>query len=495
MDKIFKVYSTQSENISNSNNLLDFELPAGNMFDLSKSHVMINANASASGGAAGSVSNVEGRMDIGGGNFGFYVPSVGLVKNARLHSESKGRIEELRDVNLLRIDQKVRAETEAQKLGHSISNMTSVTTEEQWGHMSPLIDVSAESGVSARYINKQIKIPLKDILNIGKVQQFDTQRLGKCRLSLEVAHDLFAARAVVNQPAYFAAGNQKNGVCLNKTTSATNQTLTLGLVATPKVYDEDYQEHIPWYIGLAVKVVTDEVGGAGQVKVITDITQDQTAAATKGAVTLTFDSAFTNAAMTNPIVTPVEQANGDCSVVLGQAELRLYAVGSNNNVDAPDTINYTTWTLERDGNQGALVQNFKKQYQFESQTQNMHVCMKSQAGGLFSDINNMTDYRVTIDNEPTTNRDVNSTGGGRTPLYYHQEDRANLNSGGMLKDLSEKDIVTAFANVNNGNISEKKHIVEPLPVSNQMKLVELEINFSSDGLGEINIYKESPRSI
>lgn len=69
-----------------------------------------------------------------------------------------------------------------------------VNTEEAFGAISPLVEVSAEQGSSVqRYLNKQVKIPLSDILNVGKTQVFDTGRLGRCRLNLEMAMDLFGA--------------------------------------------------------------------------------------------------------------------------------------------------------------------------------------------------------------------------------------------------------------------------------------------------------------
>lgn len=123
MDKIIKIYSVQSEDLSVSQNILDFDIPEGEMYDLSRSHVLLNAKVACSsteGGFSTAIFNINGSVKVGtAGTSGFYLPSVSLVKNARMDSQAKGRVEELRDVNLLRIDQKIKEESEDAHLAGS----------------------------------------------------------------------------------------------------------------------------------------------------------------------------------------------------------------------------------------------------------------------------------------------------------------------------------------------------------------------------------------
>ena len=47
MDKIFKLQSRNSDNITSSQNLVDFDIPANEVLDLSKSYVSLIMKASA----------------------------------------------------------------------------------------------------------------------------------------------------------------------------------------------------------------------------------------------------------------------------------------------------------------------------------------------------------------------------------------------------------------------------------------------------------------
>ena len=67
MDKIIKIYSVQSEDLSVSQNILDFDIPEGEMYDLSRSHVLLNAKVACSsteGGFSTAVFNINGSVKV-----------------------------------------------------------------------------------------------------------------------------------------------------------------------------------------------------------------------------------------------------------------------------------------------------------------------------------------------------------------------------------------------------------------------------------------------
>ena len=497
MDKIIKIYSVQSEDLSVSQNILDFDIPEGEMYDLSRSHVLLNAKVACSsteGGFSTAIFNINGNMKVGAvSQGGPYLPAVSLVKNARMDSQAKGRVEELRDVNLLRIDQKVKEESEDAHLAGSYFNVMGINTEEAFGAISPLIEVSAEQGSSVqRYLNKQVKIPLSDILNVGKTQVFDTGRLGRCRLNLEMAMDFFGATNVGFKADHYSNAQKKNGNVDNIGAGAAEGTFTL-----EKKYDEDYQEHIGYYVGMPV-VLTGDNNSAGFTinTVITDITY--TPATQKvGITTLVKTPILAGTGLENGNITPFN-ADTDLTttLTLSNAELRLRALGSNSRPSsAPSMLEYTTFTTEKDFGGGTA--SFKRQYEIEAEAVNVHVCVKSQDGGLYSDCNALLSFRTSIDNENTTDRNIVPN----TPLYYAMLDRAHLNNGRPLESLVEMDYNRISPFVINQAVGEKNNIQESLPENGKMKLVEFEINTSpvgqnnSAGVKEINIYKEVLRTI
>ena len=495
MDKVIKIYSVQSEDLSVAQNILDFDIPEGEMYDLSRSHILLNAKVACSSTSAAfstAVFNINGSVKGGtAGDTVFYLPAVSLVKNARMESQAKGRVEELRDVNLLRIDQKIKEESEDAHLAGAFFNVMGMANEEPFGAISPLIEVSAEQGSSVqRYLNKQVKIPLSDILNVGKTQVFDTGRLGRCRLNLEMAMDLFGATNVGFNADHYASAEDENGNVDDVGTNGAINVFTL-----VKKYDEDYQEHLGYYVGMPV-VVTGKNDGGGLLNVSTVITDISfTAATQKIAITTLLPLAnLSGAGLTVGNITPFNaDTNLTTNLTLSNAELRLRALGSNSRPSsAPSMLEYTTFTTEKDFGGGTT--SFKRQYEIEPEAVNVHVCVKSQAGGLYSDCNGLTSFRTSIDNENTTDRNIVPN----TPLYYAMLDRAHLNNGRPLESLVEIDYVRV--NQDFSIIGEKNNIQESLPENGKMKLVEFEINTSAlggsvKGVNEINIYKEVLRTI
>ena len=77
----------------------------GEVLDLSKSYVALKARVTGSNNEANhanAIMNVNIPIDQGGSDFDSYQHSVSIIKNARMTSQMAGRLEELRDVNVIR---------------------------------------------------------------------------------------------------------------------------------------------------------------------------------------------------------------------------------------------------------------------------------------------------------------------------------------------------------------------------------------------------------
>ena len=217
MDSQFKVPSRQSDNITASNNLLDFDIPQG-QYDLSKSYVQLKVLANGDGGAsgggshAGAIFNVSAVVDVENADTSEYVSPIALVKNSRLTSDLKGRIEESRQTNELRLQLKNIFEPQSVYLGTQNTGLMSIKAYEQGGFVSPL---TAEQGTgTGKYLEKNIKIPVSEIVNIGKSKFFDTSRLGNCVLNMEMDLSRLSAKVLDTDIDYFDkdAGSLCNGV-------------------------------------------------------------------------------------------------------------------------------------------------------------------------------------------------------------------------------------------------------------------------------------------
>ncbi len=486
MDKEFKIASVESEDLSTSQNHLTFHIPEGEMYDLAKSSVhlrMKGSSTNADGNCTNSIPNLFFQCDVGAGAFS-YMKSVSLIKNARLVSSVKGQLEEVRDCNLLRNTLSSLFQNEEEVCSENFNNYSALQDTEGFGSFSPLINVSRQNDVQSSFVEKVVKIPLKDIFNLGSVSQFDSRRLGKCTIHLEIAMDkLNTTEAAGYRNAHYV-GDQ-NGQCLTDAVAGAKTSVTLGVVAAAKLYNQDYQEHIPFYNNMAVNVqagTLDGVSIVGQKRTITAINYDTTTkqvSLTLNATLGTVAAAGIVGLVLEPLVTGYTS-----SIAVNQAELRLHALGSNNMPSSPpEMIQYTQFKLEKDT--GAGVANFKKQYVVEPDAVNLLVCPKLHSNGLLSNMT-ITGVRVAVDNEETRDRDINPY----TPLYFSSLEALALNRGMNIKSVMGKDFKSQ-GGINRGNNVVLNVVAEPLPVKNNMKLVELEmVTAVGGGFSDINVYKE-----
>ena len=512
MDKVFKIHSVESEDLTQAQNVLNFDIPAGEVLDLSKSYVALKARVTGSNNEANhanAIMNVNIPIDQGGSDFDSYQHSVSLIKNARMTSQMAGRLEELRDVNVIRNFESNVYKHQTVYLGNEYENFMPLRTYEDYGCISPLVDVSAENIVStARYIDKTVKIPLSDILNIGKVKLFDTGRLGSCRLNIEVdmnrlgaGGDGVTAEADNYDPAHFTTRNR--GTLLNSAVAGavTSAVLARGGGAAAMTYDNDYQEHIPYYVGMPVVVASGDLDGVAYTPravktTITDIAYD----GTSGRVTLSFSNSLGTIAAAGTAdvkLSPLTNAEVTTKTfTLGQAELVAYSVGSNNRPSPmPTQISYTHYTVERDF---VNAENFKRQYELEADAINAIVLPKEASDDIFPDRLCQEGTRVSIDNELTTDRQVFP----HTPLYYHKLNMLALNQGRTIQNVMGKDYSHLLApngddNQDRGGLNVLSYVVEPLKLSNNMKLfeVDMERTAASGAINSIAIYKERVKTI
>jgi hypothetical protein len=498
MNKVFKVHSVQSEDLSTTQNLLDFDMPEGEMLDLSKSYVSINARVEGStvdAAWSGAIFNVQGAIGIGvaGANPERYSQSSRLVKNARLTSDRMGKIEELRDVNVIKPYLATAGESQSKFLGNAYHNIMSIREYEDWGSISPLIDVSSETADAGRYIDKSVRIPLSQILNVGEVKMFDTARLGRCRLNLELDMSRVSARGDLSQNAYFT--NSNNGRILDSAVAGAVTSVVLGVTATAKTYDPDYQQRIPWYVNMPVVVESGTLDGVSIAGVKSQITQIDYAATT-GQVTLTLGTSLGTIAAAGTVDVKLRPVNdGDIttkSITLGQAELVLHALGADNMpAQRPDAMTYSEYSLERDN--GNSLTSFKRQYEMEANAVNTIVLAKETGTLVATDL--IDSSRVSIDNKLITDRDVSN----HTPLYYDALSKFYLNQGKSVENTTDKDYERNLTpngdtNQDRGGVSTLTSVSAPLPITGGMKLVEFELN-RAGGVNELNIYKQVIKTI
>ena len=123
----------------------------------------------------------------------------------------------------------------------------------------------------------------------------------------------------------------------------------------------------------------------------------------------------------------------------------------------------------------------------------MIVVSKDEAGSVFSD-KNLLSYRVAVDNRDLTNRNVIKS----SPLMYDRLNRYAMNAGLQPKHLLAQKLQRGHQNdmrTRGGTFDDLYPVWEPMPLSQNMKLVELNLVANAGTMNDIQIFKELRKAV
>tara|TARA_R110002072_G_scaffold239351_1_gene397339 strand:+ start:589 stop:2127 length:1539 start_codon:yes stop_codon:yes gene_type:complete len=512
MDSIYKINSVQSDPFTATQNLLDFVIPSGQVLDLSESHINLVAQVSGSNSTFAdtqAVYNVSVNCKDGNANASAQVPTVALVKHARIRSKAvPNSVEELRDVNIYRCNQQAFLEDDDDRKGGNLSKLMSAQGSGGigFGNISPMIncdsgDPSGVLGSTANYAEREIRIPLKDIFNVANEPFYDTGRLGETSINLEL--DLTRANTCASdnyRQSYFIGGGGAN-----ESKGAVDDNATAGAVTTVRLTKtflaQSWRRECGFYINGAVKFSAGTIATSGaaidltqvaSIRRITGLAYDNAT----GKITVTLSATLGTAAgagIQNAIITPLE---ADVSAVTyKRAELVLRQKNNVPREQIPAPMRFRTFHTERDA--GGAGTSHKRQYDFEPNAVGMMWCGLRFTDDLYSQAE-MSSYRISVNNELTTNRDVSL----RTPVYYDRASRYFTNSGKVIKSLTLARLSRTGTN-DSGQVSDPnlndfqmmKPIFETLPLTKDLKLVEVDITASAGQLQNLVFFTDVVKEV
>ena len=184
------------------------------------------------------------------------------------------------------------------------------------------------------------------------------------------------------------------------------------------------------------------------------------------------------------------------------AELVIEKISNPDKSQDAGDIQYTTYTTEEfDTNN---VVNFQRQFQVESEALTMYIMQphNATAGTILSRQLFASSYRLRIDNKDTSNREIflrsiDGKSNGNDPLHIYKQKTALTNSNRVLRDLHEKQ---RALDISTGSLSDAftvdvMVIGQVLPVTQNPKQVQVNINCVGGGINRLLIAKECMRSI
>lgn len=477
------------------NNLVDFDIPDSDVWDLSKSWVNLyyETTVTASANAAGldGIYNLLPRWrDNAGNNTGFSNYNVGLVKNASMVAAKAGRLEDIREVGVLRQNLMEYTMSNAERESRDYRDFN-VAPDRTGYKFTQLVELQKEGTVESSYVNAQCQIPLSEIFELGKLTQYHATKWGKTRVHLELNSDRFA----VTNPANYVQDNAQFAFD-DVTTTGDFDTLL-----TTSVYQR--LEDSPFWVGQILRITATATAPSGTFPDLANAAAKITAIEwlrTSGKMQLTIEW---NATTGTPVIPAGEEYNTISWAALNpasafasctQAEIVLTRVREPE--PAPDVLAYKTWTTEQFSGNGE--QNFQRMFQLEPEAVN--VLLMFPVNSLISQNNNLSQYRLRLNNEDLIDRPVNivnAADGYHDPLHYDRINMTLLNCGMEMKNFTQDNLnnnsLTLASMITNGQ--RLLLIGNPVPMTDREKNLQVNLVLGGTGLLDMNLYKQVQRTI
>jgi len=536
--------------------LIDFQIPASGMtYDLGRSYINLNMEVNNPGQLDSNGVKPTGAVDsdtalfnndlsFAGAPNGAQVKALTsnsqLVRNADMFSSSKGMVESIRRVNTLRnVLWNLENDSAEMRNGLDKSGVfegrrgTGNKTSTLIQNIGQNVDAAGNADLNQKAVrlSRDFRIPLSDLFGVGS-SMWNTNYFSETRIHLELQpNQLFVEQLGGSEDTDTFNGQSGNpawGAMLSYDSGAGPlgtfpQNSGLGLVAAPLITTITYDNpglDFPFYVGQSVVCSFQSSVGAGSGGVVAPTTgniiesiEHITPAVkarliaqnvvfnnvTVGSVKIIMrDAIVTSGAVVQnltamTIKASLSQAASD-QIIINRAELVLSEVDE----EGPMGMDYTTYSTEETQGHAGL-NNLNKQVLVEPACTNLIVanCPTNQIQA----IRPWLFYRLAIDNvDQTGNRDIiwgESIHKNRMERFFKNRDQRWTNS--SLRQIQSNQPQRAFgaAPANGGNQLQWYPILETMPLTQGVKIVNLELEGTAAG-GEpqdLVFFKELQKSI
>ncbi len=434
MDAYLKIQSVQGGEFTSSQNLVDFVIPEGHVIDLNDTFIQLNGNIdvveSATGGTG--VYNVGLQWVTASATAKPKFPNVAVIKNANMDCARKGRIENIRRVDILRSNLDTYTETQKEGLNASYIDASQLAQPKDnqqiglFGNLNKLGTVKSTQPSSV-----PIMIRLADVFEFARVQEYDTSKAGATRIHLELNRDKIEAVQYMKDAAVIAGF--KN--FLNVATEVVGNEITIGrqdqatntATVFPSIHD------MPYYVGQKLLISATGAGGGGSPAdvpvVISEIIWDKNALG--GTVTLKFESNWGALLTAGQSYTNITAKISDATSVTYRMNSAELVVRKVDNPQGLDQINYNTYSTEETN--GNSLTNFQDLYTVEGEASNVYLMFPDGQDGLVSNNNDISQWRLRLNNIDLTDRDVSKD----SPLAFDRLAMTLNSSGYSLANLNK----------------------------------------------------------
>jgi hypothetical protein len=506
-EKFIKIQSLESGSFNPQNDIINFVIPEGT-YDLKDSYVAITV-----------LPNVVPQVTTGTtrGLLPYFFTSpagVGLdgrdgfngyfVKNASLNSNRAGRLEDIRNTNIIHRDIYRRSLSFAEKKGLAYQNVSATVNENnirQPGFLKLRKEGTDFTDMSEAY---EVQIPINQFLRLGEMRQFNTSKMGRLVMRLELDFGIIA-------PQFYCKGGDgtddldfggnKNRQCK----PIAENVASITSLITNQLLGEDLTRS-PYFVGQAISVSATGAGGATNITnarcVITGIEVITTGAdAYKLELTVSPSIGSTGAGETYTDVLIGGGILNDPNDLIENIEFSTAEIRLKKIQDVPmDMLQYATVTNESDNGNGLAV--YRNQYYVEPEAVAIYMIHTKNPSQIVSSDDAIGRYRISVDNvDVVGNRDVllNSA------LMHELMNKTYLNLAIPLKNPSSLARVDSQYVTLNDVIEQKDaglsdtFIGCPVPLTQNRKIVDIELvaQTSPPGvtIGNLELFKFVVKSV
>ena len=505
MDKIIKLQSLQGSGFDATKKLCDFDIPAGSVYDLSSSYINLVASVSTNdGGADGGqgIYEITGSFD-GNANV---PPTIAFVKNASLSSAAAGQICNVRRVDCLQSALYQHKKSFEMVEGDEYKNALNTISKSRVKH-TPFREFHLDGTVNSREVEHHIQIPLKEMFSYCDYPEFDCNRHGAARLSLELQVDKYSP----------TVSSSNNDMAFQARNALADFTAAAGTTTFLTKYTFRSLAESPYYVGQ--KIVLQFVNQAGapntgdgaQTRIITGIDYVNDGTANQGKIELTLKSAITtsvggaaNVPKDGDVYTVTTEyaqfiaGGGTLSTTFSSASLVLAVVGKPQGLDSKPRT-YQTYLTEEYNGSGVGISSHQHALSIEPMTSGVYICYPNSVISNNAQITSATTLRLRHNDMDLTNRPVPFD----SPLAYERLLMTMGNSGYDVKSInpnqaSTSDNQSSQAAYEGGNTL--KTVLAASPLAPQQEFSQLQINHEGiqaggAGLASVAVYKEVQKTI
>ena len=216
-----------------STDLIDFIIPAGETYNLSKSYVAMNMRINAPSDGTISDFVLTSKKPAKAANYNRVSPSlVHMVKNVNVFAERTGKIEDIRAVNLLRgvLNNYTDGRDREEKMSRPFA-----VRDNSFTYCNPFVLKKKLGSDLSEYKEVEMQIPLKDLLNIGNVEAYSTAKYGQTHIHMELDNNL----------EFIQSQGNSNDVTLDGGGGSADITALTGVLGNTTYWDADQSNSVP----------------------------------------------------------------------------------------------------------------------------------------------------------------------------------------------------------------------------------------------------------